>query len=72
MTKQESYWHNYVTGEYDYREFPTSFDDARAYIPQIPAAQGLFQVYEKMELPLLEAMTKTLEACVGKRAGEPA
>ncbi len=55
------YWYNYKTKQYEYIETPTDFAD---YIPDIPAAHGLYSVYLKMGDVPLEAARKTLEACV--------
>ena len=62
------YWHNFVTGEYEYIDTPSDFTN---YIPQEPAALNLYKLYiQHMGLSPLESCTKVLEACVGKQGVE--
>lgn len=56
-------WFNYKIAEYEYIETPVNFVD---YIPQIGAAQSLYNLYLQMGDQPIEAARKVLEACVGK------
>lgn len=58
------YWHNFKTGEYELIDTPADFSD---YIPQDPAAQGLYSVYIQLGDKPLEAALKVLLACVGEK-----
>ncbi len=63
----EMYWHNYDTGEYDYREAPTTLEEAYPYLPNSPtlAARSLLEIYVKhKEMDLMEAMTEVLTLCI--------
>jgi len=63
---RKGYWHNYKTGQYEYRYAPDTDEDALALLPQYPAAQGMFEVYREMGKSILDAMDYTLSACVGE------
>ena len=67
---QLMWWHNYKTGEYDYRERPTSDEEAIKYIPQLDAAQGLYQCLREMGKDILEAMKEVLIACLPEDSRE--
>lgn len=57
------YWHNFRTGEGEYREAPKDFSD---YVPQI-GGRGLYQLYvEHKGMGPLEAALKVLSLCVGE------
>lgn len=58
------YWYNYRTGEYDYRERPTSDEEAVEYISQLDAAQGQYQCLRELGKDILEAMKEALSACL--------
>lgn len=59
--------YNYTTDEYDYRDAPTTDEEAKRYLPQQPAAQGLFDCHREMGLGILEAMVEVLTAVIGDR-----
>ena len=63
------YWYNCDKDEYEYRDAPTTAEEALSFIPAIPAARGMFAVYIRMGDAVLDAMTKTLTACVGDKKG---
>ena len=68
MNKFETYkmglsWYNYKKEKYEYLdEKPEDYAD---YIPQIPAAQGLYRVHIAMGKSPLIACKDTLLACAG-------
>lgn len=61
------YWHNQRTGETDYREMPATDADALDYLPQHPAAKGLYLCRRELGDTIAEAMTAVLEAVVKAR-----
>jgi len=67
------YWHNYRTGETDYREAPASDEEAVDYLPQGAGTQLYLLYREHSEKPLsvLEAMVKVLSVAVGEKETEP-
>lgn len=58
------HWYNYKTGENDYREKPIDDKEAVDYIPQLDAAQNLYQCLRGMGKDILEAMKDVLTACL--------
>ena len=56
-------YYNFTTNEYDYLD--TAPEDWRAYIPQQPAAQGLYNCYVKVGDAPVEAAKKVLQAILG-------
>ena len=56
-------WFNYATQQHEYRSTPADFTN---YIPQNPAAQGLYQCYIQMGETPIEAAIKVCRACVGE------
>ena len=60
-------WHNYRTGEYDYREAPTTDEEARDYVPQ-GAGSNLYTLYRRGEenISIMEALIKVLTIATGK------
>jgi len=65
MKEEKRYWHNYKTGEIEYREAPTTDAEALELISQLPAAQGLYDCRRKLGDGILDAMMAVLTACVG-------
>jgi len=63
---KRKYWGNFVTGEHDYREAPTTDEEAVQYIPQETAVQNLYKLHRQMGLSPLEALGKTLMTVVGE------
>ena len=61
------HWHNFRTGESDARGVPETDDEALDYLPQIPAAQGLYSVYRAKGETIMESMRLVLMACVGEK-----
>ena len=64
MEDKRLYWFNYMTGEYDYREMPSTDDEVLNYIPQDVAVWGLYRCHRQMDKGIAEAMIATLTACV--------
>jgi len=60
-----------ATPNYDSRRDrgPTTDEEARQYIPQLPAALGLYEVRRQMGDSVLDAMEATLRAAVGLPEG---
>jgi hypothetical protein len=57
----KKFWHNFATGETDYREPPTTDEEAEQYIPQMGGV-GLYRIYrEHGKLDILQAMIRVLE-----------
>lgn len=58
-----SYWFNFRTCQYDYRECPTDFRD---YISQDPSAQALYRLYQDVrgDSPI-EAAIRILKLSAG-------
>jgi hypothetical protein len=65
-TNNGTYWHNYVTGEYDYLDMPQTDEEALNYLPQYPAARMLYELQRSMGDSILNAMGEVLSACVGE------
>ena len=61
------FWHNLKTGEIDMRDKPVETDEeAKQYIPQHSACQGLYDCYRLKGLSVSDAMIKVLEiVCKG-------
>lgn len=57
-------WFDYTTNEYVPHSGPMSEEDAQRFLPQHPAAQGLYRVYREMGDDTLNAMRKVLEYIV--------
>jgi len=69
MDEQRAYWFNMKTGEFEYRQAPSTDADCTQYIPQNPSAQALYKLYRVQGgLTMMEAMTNVLSACVGELA----
>ena len=62
----ETEWWDYVEQKYVRANAPTDDATALRFMPQLPAAKGLYQVRRELGDTILEAMAKTLKACVGK------
>ena len=60
------YWYNYDIQNWQLREAPQTSDDALPLIPDNQAARNLFKLYLSMGDGILQAMRKTLLACVGQ------
>ena len=64
MNKMASAYYNHRTGSYDYlTETPADWSD---YIPQVPAAQGLYQLHLQMGKTPVEAAIEVLRAVLGE------
>jgi len=63
VTDNRGYWYNFATKAHEYIETPEDFTN---YIPQQPAAQGLYQLYIEMGETPTEAAIKVYTACVGE------
>ena len=61
------YWSNFVTGEADYREAPTTDEEAKQYIPQWPAALNLYDLRRQMGDSVMDALGGVLESVTGRR-----
>lgn len=69
MGKLLAAWCNEKTGQTDWLEgLPIDF---RPYIPQIPAALGMFECYLQIGLAPVDAYIKTLKACLGEKDDDP-
>lgn len=70
-TDWHTYWYNYMTSEYEeyeYRQAPTTDEEAKQLISQGVSAQALYDLLRAPEykgLDILEAMAEVLEAMVG-------
>ena len=63
-----SYWHNYITGDYDFlSRGPTTDEEAVKYIPQDRAAIGLFERHRLMGKSILESMVLVYTAYIGDK-----
>lgn len=58
-------WFNFQTNEFDSLEKPKTDEEAICYIPNIPAAHGLFKVHRMMGKSIEEALIETLTSCIG-------
>lgn len=66
-TKTQMAWWDYAKEEYVWRtEGPQDDETALQYLPQYPAAKGLYEVRRELGDTILEAMIKVLDACVGE------
>ena len=63
---RRNYWFNYRTGKYELTDAPPDFAD---YLPQTPAAQGLYKLYREAGDEPREAARRVLEALVNGKAG---
>lgn len=63
--KQESFYYNFRTGDYDARS--TTPDDWSDYLPQNPPAQNLYRLYLKMGDTPDDAALKVLSAVIEAR-----
>ena len=59
-------WYNYETDEYELSGTPTTDEQAKSYLPQLDAAQGLYDVQRLIGNSILEAMIYVLNVCVGE------
>lgn len=60
-------WFNFKTCVFEESEGPQTDEEALQYIPDIPAARGLFQVHRLMGKSIEEAMAETLSSCIGDK-----
>ncbi len=60
------YWHNYQTGEMDFREAPETDEEMRPYLPQDPSALGLYQCHREMGKSIMDAAIRTYKAVLGE------
>ena len=68
MTESKKlYWWSFKTEEHEYRDAPTTDEEAMLYIPQIPAAQGLYQACRMQGHDILGSMAEVLKACIGEK-----
>jgi len=63
-TDAKYFWYNYQTRKYEERSTPETDEDAEQLIPQL--AINLYRLRRVMGDDILEAMDKTLRACVGE------
>jgi len=61
MIEKQNYWFNYVTQAYEYIETPTDFTN---FIPQDPAALGMYRCCIQLDMTPMDAAKKVLNACV--------
>ena len=62
-------WYDYVVENYVYRtEGPQDDETALRFLPQLPAARGLYQVRRELGDSISKAMLATLKACLGEVA----
>lgn len=59
-----NYWHNYETGEREYRDAPHTDEEALQLLPQNTAAKGLYEIYRLQSHTILNSMLKVLTACI--------
>ena len=60
-------WFNYKTESYDYLDgLPETDEQAKLYIPQIDAAQRIFEIKRMMGEDIVNSMLYVLEAYVGE------
>lgn len=59
-------WHNFKTGESDHHEGCPPDDKMKEYIPQLLAAQGLYDCYIGQGSTPMESMGKVLKASIPK------
>ena len=63
-------WNNFSTEEYDAIDAPETDEEALDYLPQIPAARGLYRVHRAKGEDIIESMRLVLMACVGEKDGQ--
>ncbi len=61
-------WYNFRSGEYDDIDAPETDDAALDYLPQLPAARGLYRVHRAQGEDIIESMRLVLTACLGEDA----
>lgn len=55
-------WYNYAANEYECRtDAPQTDEEAVQFIPQSPAAQGLYRAHRSIGTGVLEAMVAALD-----------
>ena len=60
-------WYNYQTKKYDYFSgAPATDEQAVKYLPDNPAARGLFILWRKDGKSIEQAMINVLSQCVGE------
>jgi hypothetical protein len=64
MTKR--YWHNFVTGEADYRTAPATDEEAKQYLPQDPAALSRYDLYRQRGDSVTDAYIAVLKDVTGR------
>lgn len=62
LSQEMSYWYNYSKGEMEARLSPPPQQQMIDFIPQVPAAQGLYETYLAMGKNHIEAARLVLEA----------
>ena len=63
----QSYWYNYQLQEHELRDAPSTDDEARALLPQIPVAQQLYGLLREHEgMDILLAMVHVLKLMCGE------
>ncbi len=68
----EAFWHNFATGEYEFRTPPTTDEEAIEYLPQDPAVHNLYSLYRLHgDLSIGQAMVNVLSSAVGEDAPFP-
>ena len=60
------FWYNYIKEDYELADAPTTDGQAKSYLPQLDAAQGLYDVQRLIGNSILEAMIYVLNVCVGE------
>ena len=60
-------WYNFRTEEYDTTDVPETDAEALDYLPQLPAARGLYRVHRAKGEDIIESMRLVLMACVGEK-----
>ena len=60
------YWENIRTGESDFREAPTTDEEAVDYLPQ-GAGVNLYKLYRETGNGIIESMIKVLTIAVGEK-----
>jgi len=59
-------FHNYKTGQVDWREYPETDEDAVQYIPQSVAAQGMYVCHRELGRSIAESSGRVLTAVLGR------
>jgi hypothetical protein len=60
-------WHNFATGQIDYRTAPTTDEEAKQYLPQQPAALNLYDLYRLRGDSVEDAAIAVLKDVLGIR-----